>query len=140
MNKKILISSIMAVAVLIGVSFTSVVGYRSVTSDVNVSPLFNIRTNRAIDEEGEDLRCEYVGKGEEINILILKIDDKIALFQKVMDKISKMDDETNYRFFYQIRDNPGRINLDINHNSITYYCRHRFLSRFHSGCNTNLRH
>ena len=58
MNKKILIGSIIAVTILIGVSFTSVVGYRSVASDVKASPLFNIRTSRAIDEEEKGLRCE----------------------------------------------------------------------------------
>ena len=42
MNNKILSGSIIAVTVLIGVSFTSVVGYRSVASDVKVSPLFNM--------------------------------------------------------------------------------------------------
>ena len=51
-NKKILLGSIIAVAVLIGVSFTSVVGYSSVKSNSAInSPLFNVRTNRAIDKE-----------------------------------------------------------------------------------------
>ena len=70
MNKKILIGSILSVAILILVSFTSVVGYNSVDSDMKPSPLFNIRTSRAIDKESQDLSCEYVGKGEEINLLI----------------------------------------------------------------------
>ena len=42
MNNKILIGSIASVVILILVSFTSVVGYNSVESDVKVSPLFNI--------------------------------------------------------------------------------------------------
>jgi hypothetical protein len=42
MNKKILIDSIIAVEILVLVSFTSVVGYISVESDVKISPLFNI--------------------------------------------------------------------------------------------------
>jgi len=70
MNKKILIGSIIAVTVLIGVSFTSVVGHRSVASDVKASPLFNIRSSRAIDEESEELSCAYVGKGNNINLLL----------------------------------------------------------------------
>jgi len=37
MKKKIIIGSIIAVAILIGVSFTSVVGYRIVASDVKAS-------------------------------------------------------------------------------------------------------
>jgi len=43
MQKKILIGSIASVIILILVSFTSVVGYNSVESDVKDSPLFNIR-------------------------------------------------------------------------------------------------
>jgi len=50
MNKKILLGSILSVAILILVSFTSVLGYNSVDSDVKASPLFNIRSSRAIDE------------------------------------------------------------------------------------------
>ena len=53
------------IIILIMVSFTSVVGYRSVESEVKASPLFHIRTSRAIDVETEDLTCDYVGKGEE---------------------------------------------------------------------------
>ncbi len=94
MNNKILIGSIIAVAILIGVSFTSVVGYNSIESDKKLSPLFNIRTSRAVDKDSKDLSCEYVGKGEEINILIPKIDNNKALIQEVIDRIRKMDDKT----------------------------------------------
>jgi hypothetical protein len=93
MSKKILIGSIIAICILIGVSFTSVVGYNSVESDVKASPLFNIRTNRAIDEESGDLRCEYVGRGEEINLLIPNRDDNRELLQEIFNRISKMNDK-----------------------------------------------
>jgi hypothetical protein len=93
MNNKILIGSIIAIAVLIGVSFTSVVGYKSVTSDVKASPLFNIRCSRAIDEKSGDLSCEYVGKGEEIEIPIPMRDSRIVFLKKFIDRVSKMDDK-----------------------------------------------
>jgi hypothetical protein len=93
MKEKILIRSIIAVAVLINVSFTSVVGYRSMASDVKASPLFNIRRSRAIDEDSKDLSCEYVGKGDLINLLIPDRDKKKALMQRLIDKIRKMNDE-----------------------------------------------
>jgi len=98
MNNKILIGSIIAVTILIGVSFTSDVGYRSVPSDVKASPLFGIRSSRAIDEESEDLSCAYVGKGEEISLSIPRRDKKIELVHKVIDAIHKMDDKTYNRF------------------------------------------
>jgi hypothetical protein len=92
MNKKILIGSIIAVAVLIGVSFTSVVGYRSVASDVKASPLFNIRSIRAIDEESEDFTFEYVGKGEVSIIPLPTRDNETILIQQAINGIRKMNE------------------------------------------------
>jgi len=60
---KKLVGSIIAVAVLISVSFTSVVGYNIVKSDVKASSIFNIRTNRTIDEESKDCDCQDVNRG-----------------------------------------------------------------------------
>ena len=51
MEKRILIGSIIAVVILILLSFTSAIGYRSIESDVKVSPLFNIRSSKAIGKE-----------------------------------------------------------------------------------------
>jgi hypothetical protein len=98
MNKKIFIGCIVAVTVLIGVSFTSVVGYRSIASDVKASPLFNIRSIRAIDEESEELSCDYVGEGELSKISIPKRDNKTIIIQGILDRISKMSDKTFNRF------------------------------------------
>jgi len=84
----------MAVAVLIGVSFTSVVGYNSVDSNVKASPLFTIRSSRAIDEESKDLSCNYVGKGEETSIQFSTSNSRSKQLQKVIDVIGRMDDET----------------------------------------------
>jgi hypothetical protein len=98
MNKKILIGSVIVISILIGVSFTSVVGYRSVASDVNASPLFNVRSIRAIDEESEELSCDYVGEGELSKISIPKRDNKTIIIQGILDRISKMSDKTFNRF------------------------------------------
>jgi hypothetical protein len=100
MNKKILIGSIIVVTVLIGVSFTSVVGYQSVESDVKASPLFTIRSNRAINEESSNLSREYVGKGSTLSFP--KQDDRLILTQRFIDRISEMDDETFERFIASI--------------------------------------
>ena len=61
-NKKILVGSIIAVAILISVSFTSVIVYNIFKSDVKESPPFTIRTNRAIDEESNDFYCQNVNR------------------------------------------------------------------------------
>jgi len=99
MNKKILIGSIIAVVILVLVSFTGVVGYQTTSTTIaRASPLFSIRTQRAIGEESKDLTCDYVGKGEEIKIQLQAQNNRIELIQKVIDRISKMDDKTLNRF------------------------------------------
>lgn len=107
MNKKILIGSIIAVTILVLVSFTSVVGYNSVESNSKPSPLFTVRSNRAIDEESKDLTCDYVGKDKDVTIPFPTFNSRNTLLQKVIDTISRMDDETFNRFkilvFEQIR-------------------------------------
>ena len=67
MDKRILaLGSICAVAILLGVSFTSVVGYASVKSNyVRASPLFSTRTRQAIEDENRDITTyNYIGKGK----------------------------------------------------------------------------
>jgi len=100
MNNKILIGSIIAVAILVLVSFTGVVGYQTTKSSTiaKASPLFSIRSKRAIDEESKDLTCAYVGKGEEITIPIPTRDSRNAFLQKFIDRVSKMDDEAFDKF------------------------------------------
>ena len=72
MNKKILLGSIIAVVILVLVSFTGVVGYQSAKSSTiaRASPLFSVRSKRAIDRESKDLTSDYIGKGEEVTIPI----------------------------------------------------------------------
>jgi hypothetical protein len=116
MDKRILtLGCICAVAILIGVSFTSVVGYSSNNSNsVRASPLFNLRTNRAIDN-GEDVTtCDYVGKGKQSTISIPTIDNKIVLMIhriKYMD--SKSFDKLKLSVIKQVRYNDDIKNEDL---------------------------
>ncbi len=115
MNKKILIGSIIAICILIGVLFTSVVGYRNIDSDVDASPLFNIRTSRAIDEESSDLSCKYVGKGEENILFIPKRDNTTWKLYKFKDLIRTMDDKTLNKFInviYQFKTNEEHYKIN----------------------------
>ncbi len=100
MRKKILIGSIIAVAILVLVSFTGVVGYQTTKSSTiaRASPLFTVRSSRAIDEEINDFTCDYVGKGEDITISLPTYNSRNIRLQKVIDVISRMDDETFDRF------------------------------------------
>ncbi len=109
MKKYTYISSIIVVTVLIGILFTSVVGHRSIESDVKASPLFNIRSSRAIDEERKDFRREYIGKGIPTLITIPTRDSIIVLIRKILDGISKMDEETSNRFVNFLINRHGKM-------------------------------
>jgi len=100
MKKKILIGSIIAVVILVLVSFTGVFGYQTTKSFTiaRASPLFSIRTSRAIDKESKDLTCDYVGKGEEINIPLPKLDYRKELLHMFIEKIIRMDDTSFDKF------------------------------------------
>ena len=153
MNKKILIGSIIAVAILILVSFTGVVGYQTTKSSniAKASPLFTIRSSRAIDEESKDIACDYVGKGNRIIIPLPKRNNKVELLDRFTNIIRTMDDksfdrlveliikhlhqrndlhendkEEIFQFLIQLRDNPNEITHYImegeESNPNTYEC------------------
>jgi len=65
MNKKILIISILAVFMLVAISFASAVSSNS-TDEKRESPLFRVRTRRAIGERLEELKenikARFVGE------------------------------------------------------------------------------
>ena len=93
MKKKILIGSIIAVVILTLVSFTSVVGFQSVKSNSAIaSPLFGVRTNRAINKEQDAVTSDYIGKGKSLNILLPSRNDKAELVEKLLERINEMDD------------------------------------------------
>ena len=121
MNKKILIGSIIAVAILILVSFTGVVGYQTTKSSTiaKASPLFTVRSSRAIDGESKDLNCDYVGKGEEIVLSIPKRDTHQYLISKLINMIRKMDDKTYDRFVELVKAYRNQNNK-INDNEIVF--------------------
>jgi hypothetical protein len=94
-KKRILLGSILAVAILIFLSFTNVVGYRTNNSNsVDISPLFDTRTNRAIEQDKSFYSNDYIGKGEEIKIHFPKKDNEKELFCKYIEAINQMDKKT----------------------------------------------
>ena len=100
MNKKILIGSIIAIVILVLVSFTGVVGYQTTKSSTiaRASPLFSVRSSRAIDKESKEFTCDYFGMGKESILSIPKREGRIELIQKVINNINKMDDKTFNKF------------------------------------------
>jgi len=95
--KKIIIGSIIAVALLTLVSFSSVVGYSSVKSDLNIaSPLFSIRNKK------DDISSNYLGKGEESNILLPTRNRNKVLIVRFINRIKEMDDYSYQEFSDEI--------------------------------------
>ena len=94
MNKKILIGSIISITVLIGISFTSVVGYQSTSKTVaEISPLFNVISNRAIEKDGSIVTYNYVGQGEDAGISIPKRTGLNLLINGLRNIFNQMDND-----------------------------------------------
>lgn len=70
MNIKVVVGSLFGAALLIVVSFASVVGYQSVQAqDHDVySPLFAVRTQRATQQTGRGGVSAFLGKGTQTNL------------------------------------------------------------------------
>ena len=95
MKKKILFGSIFAVVILILLSFTNVIGYRTNSSDsVEVSPLFSVRTNRAIEQDNNIFSNCYIGMEKENTIQFPSRDNEKELMCKYIDAINQMDDNS----------------------------------------------
>ena len=99
MDKKLLIGvSICAVVLLVLGSLSNVVGYQSVESSVNDSPLISIRTNKATkNENNRAYTSNYLGKSFR-TLSFASRENKTALIQMFVDRIRTMDDNTFNRF------------------------------------------
>ena len=100
MKKKILIGSIIAVAILVLVSFTGVVGYQTTKSSTiaNASPLFTVRSCRAIDINSNDVTSNYIGKGTDDSINIPTRDITQLKVQRLINLIRSLDDDKFDKF------------------------------------------
>ena len=91
------ISSV-SVIILILTSLTNVVGYQSVKSIENDSPLFQTRTQRATNQQQNTFTSQYLGMGKKSHLPFPFGDNRIEQLNKVIDIISNMDDTTFARF------------------------------------------
>jgi len=98
--------SICAVFVLILGSLSNVVGYQSVKSTVNDSPLFKTRTQRATNQQTNSITSQYIGKGNLWNIPLSN--NRNEQLRRALVFISKMDDKTFARFTELIIQKAGQ--------------------------------
>jgi hypothetical protein len=101
-KKPLIVVSLCAVVLLVLASLGNVVGYQSVKSTVNDSPLFRIRTQKATNQDDKELLTSgYLGKGRNI-IQIPMPEDRTISYQKVIDRFKNMDDKTFFDFIRKI--------------------------------------
>jgi hypothetical protein len=94
MNKKIFIGSLITVAVLVFMSFTTVGGFQRIRStSIIYSPLFNIRAKRAINEEIKEYDFNYVGIGKKSIIQFPKKMESIRHLSKVINILVYLNDK-----------------------------------------------
>jgi hypothetical protein len=92
-NKLLTYGSITACVVLVLAGLSPVVGFDSVRSSVKDSPLFHLRTQRALDREQNIQTCTYLGKDKNINILFPTRESYRTLqFHRILDMMRMMDD------------------------------------------------
>jgi hypothetical protein len=83
MKMNVVVGSIFAAALLLVVSFISVVGYQSVqaTDHEGSSPLFAVRTEQALEKTRSDGVSAFLGKGTSINLFPTQAGSQQMLIQ-----------------------------------------------------------
>ena len=100
MDKKLTLVCIGAVIILIIGTFTPVVGFQQAQSTTcpRASPLFSIRTRRAVDDYEDSITSDYLGEGDIVNIPLPYIDRRLTKISQIVTQISMMDDIEFVRF------------------------------------------
>ena len=101
-NKLLTFGSITVCVVLVLAGLSPVVGYNSVESGVKDSPLFHLRTQRAIDKGQNIQTCTYLGKGIATDILFPRQDSSAKMVQRVINRLRSMEEEEFNIFIYLI--------------------------------------
>lgn len=113
MNKKTLVISVIAVALIVLASLSSVVGGNVVNSDekkTGLSPLFAVRSKRSVhNDRSMNIDTSYVGKGKILNIFFSRrtsiqaltdrafklIEARPDLLKSIMDRATEMPEIVN---------------------------------------------
>ena len=94
-DKKIILGSIIAVVLITLTSITPVLGLQTnKTSSSVASPLFSIRTERAIRRESQNaLTSNYIGKESRVRIP-LTFHTRATISRNIIQRIKEIDDKT----------------------------------------------
>jgi hypothetical protein len=97
-KKPLIVINLCAVVLLVLGSLSNVVGYQSVKSTVNDSPLFLTRTQRATNQQQNVLTSKYLGMGKGNLLKFSSRDNKTEQLKIAIDIINRLDDKTYERF------------------------------------------
>jgi len=91
-KRPLIVVSLCAVVLLVLGSLSNVVGYQSIKSTVNDSPLFQTRTQRATNQQQNSITSQYLGKDSRNIISIPLRNYQTYLIQEIIAKIKEMND------------------------------------------------
>jgi len=123
MNKKIFIGCLGSVILLILATFSSVVGSQTAQSSkvVSSSPLFTTQALRSINKKAPEIKSNYLGKGNQLNLFPLKkslnedmINKAIEIFSKNPALLNKLiDNLEKYPYFRELLEKHGVNKADV---------------------------
>jgi len=124
MNRKIIIGCIGSVILLILVSYTSVVGSQNAQSSnkfMPSSPLFTTQTIRSINKKAPEIKSNYLGKGNQLNLFPLKKSLNEDMFNKAMKIITTnpailnklFDNMKNFPYFRELLNKYDVSKLEV---------------------------
>ena len=85
MKVNVVVGSIFGAALLIVVSFVSAVGYQSGQNQTGDSPLFAVRSQRAMQQPSSGGVAAYLGKGSRMNLFPLQASRQMELIQTALN-------------------------------------------------------
>lgn len=123
MKRKILIGCLGSVILLILATFSSVVGSQAAQSSkvVSTSPLFATQTLRSINKEAPEIKSNYLGKGNQLNLFPLKkslneelINKAIKIFSRNPALLNKLiDNLEKFPYFTELLEKHGVNKEDV---------------------------
>jgi len=100
------------VFILVSVSFASTVGVSGVTSDMKISPLFEIRRQRITDDETNAIEPDYLGMHTRLVIPLPPVNDTLELLKRFIRILNRMDEKTVDNFIDVFRSHLTKNNMD----------------------------
>jgi hypothetical protein len=101
METRFVVGCTLVAAALVLVSFSSVVGFQTMQADA-ASPLFTIRSTRAVEKESARLDREYIGEDQQTSLQFPERDGRMDSIDLIIESVRRMDDASLRRFAFLV--------------------------------------